>query len=653
MAVAVGVAFFLGCARPSAQTEQQKAIVSPVNSPAVVGAQVAPGLPDPNALKADADTNAPAILERIPPSTRPDNLATTSGIGEVAKLAQAGVSEQVMLAFVEKYHGRFEVGADQIIYLNDLGVSSTVITAMLKHDDGKAPAVVAQAPPTQASEPQPQTPPAQPTTPGAVPPPTSSTEVSYFYDSLSPYGSWIYLSGYGWCWQPTVAVSAPAWRPYCDNGSWYWSDGGWYWNSDYSWGWAAFHYGRWYHHSRSGWVWTPGTVWGPSWVSWRYQSGYCGWAPLPPEAHFVHGSGFTYRGSHVSIGFEFGLSSFHYSFVHANRFCDPHPYRHVVARPTVVNIYNNTTVVNNYRSGNNRTVINDGIGKETIARSGGSTRVREVTVRETPMSGFSSGRGQKPERQGNQLVAYRPQLPPSPPTVRTAPGTGRANPGGTTAGRSNSAGGNTSPTPNTPQRSQPVAGSRGNSEVARGVPGTGPAPANPNAGRQPVAARNDERNTTPVTAPAPARGQPSKPAQRGDNSLFGNSGAERSQPRNNPPVAQAPVRSAPQQLPPAANVTPRPQPQTPATQPRQVAPRTEQPHNGAQSRVAPNNPYQSPRQYEQAPRRVEPAPSANPAPQVSRPTTGGSRSQERSVPSSGGSPGNSGSGRGERSERSR
>src|SRR4026209_1833558 len=111
LAVAVGLAFFLGCARPSAQTEQQKAIVSPVVTPAVVGTQATPGAPDPTAPKADEDTNAPALLERIPPSTRPESVATTSGIAEVAKLAQAGVNEQVTLAFVEKYNGRFDVGA--------------------------------------------------------------------------------------------------------------------------------------------------------------------------------------------------------------------------------------------------------------------------------------------------------------------------------------------------------------------------------------------------------------------------------------------------------------------------------------------------------------------------------------------------------------
>ena len=67
---------------------------------------------------------------------------------------------------------------------------------------------------------------------------------------------------------------------------------GWYWMSDYSWGWAPFHYGRWFHHARFGWCWMPDTVWGPSWVTWRYSDDYCGWAPLPPGAIYRAGVGF-------------------------------------------------------------------------------------------------------------------------------------------------------------------------------------------------------------------------------------------------------------------------------------------------------------------------------------------------------------------------
>ena len=93
--------------------------------------------------------------------------------------------------------------------------------------------------------------------------------MSYFYNNLSPYGTWVSLEGYGWCWQPRAVVISHGWRPYCDGGHWVYTDAGWFWQSDYSWGWAPFHYGRWYQHPRCGWVWTPDRVWGPAWVTWR------------------------------------------------------------------------------------------------------------------------------------------------------------------------------------------------------------------------------------------------------------------------------------------------------------------------------------------------------------------------------------------------
>lgn len=434
LGLVASLTFFLGCARPSAQPEQ---VVAPATTSAVVVAEPLPASGPTNTapladLDTSSDTNAPAIVERIPATARPESVALSPGLSEVVKLAQAGVGEEVILAFVDKYSGRFGVGADQILYLNDLGVPGTVITSLLKHDgvmDVKAAdlnaadpkvtvaAVATNASPLMPAQPGEEPVPAQVAT--SVAPPPTSTEVSYFYDSLSPYGSWIYLSGYGWCWQPTVAVSVSTWRPYCDRGRWYWSDAGWYWNSDYSWGWATFHYGRWYRHPGCGWVWTPGTVWAPSWVSWRYYDGYCGWAPLPPAAHFAPGIGFTYHGSHVSVGFDFGLHYSHYSFVHINNFCDYSPYRYVVPHTQVQNFYRNTTVINNYVVGNNNTVINRGLGRDTIARAS-TTRLREVSVRETPVQNLSRVRGDRIERQGNQTVVYRPQLPKTPPTVRTA-----------------------------------------------------------------------------------------------------------------------------------------------------------------------------------------------------------------------------------------
>src|SRR6185436_17214654 len=152
----------------------------------------APAVPAPDGA------NPPAILERIEPTVKADSVAVSPGLAEIAKLAQAGVSEEVMLAYVDKYSGSFNVGADQILYLNDLGVSSTVITSMLKHDGSTTADVAAATSPAPVPANAPGTPvyteATAPTVATAVAPPPTSTEVSYFYDSLSPYGSWIYLS---------------------------------------------------------------------------------------------------------------------------------------------------------------------------------------------------------------------------------------------------------------------------------------------------------------------------------------------------------------------------------------------------------------------------------------------------------------------------
>ncbi len=66
------------------------------------------------------------------------------------------------------------------------------------------------------------------------------------------------------------------------HGYWALTDYGNTWVSDYPWGWAAFHYGRWHFDKYYGWEWIPGHVWGPAWVSWRHGGGYYGWAsPYP------------------------------------------------------------------------------------------------------------------------------------------------------------------------------------------------------------------------------------------------------------------------------------------------------------------------------------------------------------------------------------
>jgi hypothetical protein len=90
-------------------------------------------------------------------------------------------------------------------------------------------------------------------------------DYSMFYDRLAPYGRWMDVNGYGYCWRPTLTESQ-GWRPYVD-GCWVWSTLGWTWQSNEPFGWATYHYGRWVNLSRHGWVWVPGSDWAPAWVA--------------------------------------------------------------------------------------------------------------------------------------------------------------------------------------------------------------------------------------------------------------------------------------------------------------------------------------------------------------------------------------------------
>lgn len=133
------------------------------------------------------------------------------------------------------------------------------------------------------------------------------TDVSYevFYDALSPVGEWIQITkdeideevsdgdgqGYSsfqdpeteflFIWRPKDTDEN--WRPYI-NGQWVYTDHGWLWASNESWGWAVFHYGRWWNSPKYGWVWLPGKVWSPAWVQWRISDDHIGWCALSPKA---------------------------------------------------------------------------------------------------------------------------------------------------------------------------------------------------------------------------------------------------------------------------------------------------------------------------------------------------------------------------------
>lgn len=398
----------LGSANAQTVVATNNDLTAPPTDSEPVNAEVVPD------AMVTAPEPAPATERKLLPTIR-----TNSPALDVIKMAQAGVDETVMLTYITNTSSMFVLTSDEIVYLNDLGVPPTVVTAMMQRDqeikqfwsNASQPVAPPQATAdTQAAAPSYVNPPqaeAQPVPVEAAQPTVVNN--NYFYDTLSPYGTWVEAEGYGRVWQPTIVVVNRGWRPYSDGGRWIHTDAGWYWLSDYSWGATTFHYGRWFNHARWGWCWWPDTVWAPSWVSFRYSNDYCGWAPLPPYAYYRTGLGFSYYGRSVGLGFHFGLSSSHYTFVSWNRFSDPRPWHHRVRPHEVTRIYNNTTIVNNYVTGDNNTVINRGIGTDRV-RDLGRTEVRTVSLRDAGPSRGLGGRQERLERDGRTLVVNRPNL---------------------------------------------------------------------------------------------------------------------------------------------------------------------------------------------------------------------------------------------------
>lgn len=178
----------------------------------------------------------------------------------------------------------------------------------------------------------------------------STAAVDFFYERLEPYGDWTQVEDYGWAWRPRHL--SRDWRPYTD-GRWLWTEDGWSWVSDWEdeWGWATFHYGRWYDSPRWGWVWVPGLVWAPAWVEWRYGGGWVGWAPLPPLRH-RHS---VYLTPQV-VERDIIIAPGHFCFVEDRYFVEPGVHRHIVTghqNHSLIRITNNVT---NYVYVNNRAV---------------------------------------------------------------------------------------------------------------------------------------------------------------------------------------------------------------------------------------------------------------------------------------------------------
>jgi hypothetical protein len=254
-------------------------------------------------------------------------------------------------------------------------------------------------------------------------PAEARVEVSFdfFYDSLAPYGEWVQVADYGYCWRPTDVDRD--WAPYSD-GYWAFTDAGWTWVSYEDFGGIVYHYGRWVRVEDEGWCWVPDYEWAPAWVSWRQSEDYVGWAPLPPEARWQPSVGISIWVDRVC-----DIGPANYNFCRVRDFGAP------VLRPVIINRRDNVTIIRRTVNITNIT-YNTGYGDGAVIYNGGLNfaSINQRTSRPVPAlklvqsgnadlpgaRGWDRDRGDRGERrhtfnpqaQGNQLVVTAPNVRP-------------------------------------------------------------------------------------------------------------------------------------------------------------------------------------------------------------------------------------------------
>lgn len=233
----------------------------------------------------------------------------------------------------------------------------------------------------------------------------TDVSIDFFYDNLGDGGNWIEAGDYGYCWQPSVAVSNTSWRPYSD-GYWAYTDVGWTWVSYEDFGWATYHYGRWMRLRGRGWVWVPGREWGPAWVSWRTGGDYVGWAPLPPRRA---GEYWDERPITARVDIDFDIGPAYYNFIDIRYIGEPVLRERIFAADQNVTYITKTVNVTNITY-TNSTVYNYGPDYDTVNRYSTRPVQRLSLQRETNVDPAAAVQSRSVMKvQGDKLVVAAPQ----------------------------------------------------------------------------------------------------------------------------------------------------------------------------------------------------------------------------------------------------
>jgi len=131
------------------------------------------------------------------------------GVADVAKLAQAKVGDSIILAFIQNSGTVYNLDANQIVYLHDIGVSEQVVSAMLsqrqKYLESAAQTAPGSPAPTASPAPTYGTAGAAPPEPAYVQPDSGAAPSSTVY--VIPYGGYPYGSYATYCYSPFLFSS--------------------------------------------------------------------------------------------------------------------------------------------------------------------------------------------------------------------------------------------------------------------------------------------------------------------------------------------------------------------------------------------------------------------------------------------------------------